>query len=486
MGVMMASQLFTWGLAFVLAIFLPRYLGAAGLGELSIATSIWSIMSVLITFGMDLHITKTIARDPDKTAEVLGTSLVIRFIFFAFACVLVGLYLFFVRYDTRIIELIAIVGVSYLFISLSSALGSVLIGLERMDLTSLNSVITKTLGTALSILCIFIGYSVHAIAASGWIVSIFSILFTGYFISRQYKIRLRFSINEAKEMLRVSAPYLITGITLNAYQQIDTLFIASMVDTKTVGWYNTAMNLFSTLMFLPVAFGTVIFPALSRSYVKAQEKLHMIARRSIDLMFLLSIPVGLGVMVVSKPLVLLLYGSEFVASSSILGVLGVVLIFTYLNTVLGQLLISTDRTSKWNVVMIVATLLTIPLDLILVPWTRDVFQNGALGGALSFLLTECGMVIAAFLLLPNGTLQWSNVRTAILTLVAGLLMVATSWWFRDNLMFVSILVGGLTYSIAVLLLRIIPREDFILIRAAALSMLNRIRRGKESPASLGN
>jgi len=479
MGMMVASQLTTWSIAFLLAIFLPRYLGATGIGELSIANSIWMIVSVLITFGMDMHITKTVARHPEKTAEVLGTSLVIRFTFFILSCILVSLYLFFVRYSPRIIEITAIVGLSYLFGTVSGALSSVLIGLERMGLTSISSVINRVLTTTISLLMIFLGYGVYAIAAVSSIVLPFNILFTGYFILQQYKkIPLRFSMKEAKAMLHLSAPYLVTGMTLTAYQQIDTLFIASLVDTKTVGWYNTAVGLFSTLMFLPVAFGTVIFPALSRSYVAAQEKLLLIARRSIDLMFLFSIPIGMGIMVIAKPLILLLYGPDFIASSAILATLGIVLIFTYLNTLLGQLLISTDRTGKWNIVMIGATLLTIPLDLVLIPWTRDALQNGALGGALSFLITECCMVIGAVFLLPKGTLQWSNVRTATLSLISGLLMVSTSWWFRDNLMVVSIIVGALTYSVSVLLLRIIPHDDMLLLKGMIMNIINQLRRKK--------
>ncbi len=479
MGMMVASQLTTWSIAFILAIFLPRYLGATGIGELSIANSIWMIVSVLITFGMDVHITKMVARHPEKTAEVLGTSLVIRFTFFILSCILVSLYLFFVRYSPRIIEITAIVGLSYLFGTVSGALSSVLIGLERMGLTSISSVINRVLTTTISLLMIFLGYGVYAIAAVSSIVLPFNILFTGYFILQQYKkIPLRFSMKEAKAMLHLSAPYLVTGMTLTAYQQIDTLFIASLVDTKTVGWYNTAVGLFSTLMFLPVAFGTVIFPALSRSYVAAQEKLLLIARRSIDLMFLFSIPIGMGIMVIAKPLILLLYGPDFIASSAILATLGIVLIFTYLNTLLGQLLISTDRTGKWNIVMIGATLLTIPLDLVLIPWTRDALQNGALGGALSFLITECCMVIGAVFLLPKGTLQWSNVRTATLSLISGLLMVSTSWWFRDNLMVVSIIVGALTYSVSVLLLRIIPHDDMLLLKGMIMNIINQLRRKK--------
>jgi membrane protein YdbS with pleckstrin-like domain len=89
--------------------------------------------------------------------------------------------------------------------------------------------------------------------------------------------------------------------------------------------------------------------------------------------------------------------------------------------------------------------------------------------------------------MPRHTLQWSNVRTAALTLFAGLLMMATSWWFRENLMIVSILVGAVTYAAAVMLLRIVPREDLLMIRDAVMGLVGRFRgRSKEAPATTGN
>jgi O-antigen/teichoic acid export membrane protein len=280
--------------------------------------------------------------------------------------------------------------------------------------------------------------------------------------------------------------YLISGLAIVVYQQIDKPFISALVDTKTVGWYGTAMNLFGTSMFLPVVFGTVIFPALSRSYASGDSKLNIIAQRSFDLMFLISIPVGLGLVVVGRPLVMLLYGPEFAPTGSILMMLGVVIIFTYLNTILGQLLVAMDRTRNWNIVVIIAILVTLPIDYVMVPWTNHVLGNGGLGGAFAFLITEFGMVIAAILLLPPKTLQWSNVRTASLTLLSGLAMMATSWWFRETMMFLSIFIAAVTYIGLVAILRIIPREDILLIRDALMGLVGRLRRRKDASAGLGN
>ncbi len=485
-GVMMASQLVTWVLAFVLAIYLPRYLGAESVGAISIANSIWMIMGVLITFGMDTHLTKVVASRPEKTSEILGTSLAIRAAFFVAACVVVALYLWGLNYSTETMYVTAITGAAFFLMGITATISAVLSGLERMEFISLSNIVSKAVITGVTILLIFLDAGLYPIVSVNIIGAIVAIAIQGYSLSRQHKLRLRFRWSEARAMLGSSAPYLITALAIVVYQQMDKLFISSMVDTRTVGWYGTAMNLFGTLMFIPVVFGNVIFPALSRSYSAATHHVNLIAQRSFDLMFLFSVPLGLGMVVISKPLIALLYGPEFAPSAGVLAMLGIVLIFTYLNTILGQLLIATERTKPWNMVMIVAILLTIPLDLVLVPWTHAVYGNGGLGGTTAFLVTEFGMVAAAIILLPKGTLQWSNVRTATLALLCGLVMMAACWWLREQNLILSVLAGAIIYSAGILLLRVVPREDLMLIKDGVMNIIGRLRRGKGTPASIGN
>ena len=476
MGVMMITQIITWILSFTIAIFLPRYLGPSDLGEISLANSIWMIMGVLITFGMDLHLTKSVARDPTQTSDLLGTSLVIRTLFFLVACVFVGIYLYVLKFSMKTVYVSLIVGLGALFGAYSGGLTAIVVGLERMEITSLSTIVNRVLLVSLTLLLIFFNAGLYPITAVNIIANLAALGLMVYLLNRQYRLHLRVNFSAIRSMLQASAPYLITALALVVYQQMDRLFIAAMVDTRTVGWYSTAMNLFGTTMFVPVVIGTVLLPILSRTYASSPHQLQDITRRSFDLMFLISIPVGLGTVIIADPLTLLLYGPEFAQSGPILAVLGVVMIFTYLNTLLGQLLISTDRTNKWNLVMIGGILMTVPLDLVLVPWTRDTFGNGALGGTMAFLFTEFEMVVGAVLLLPKGTLQWSNVRTASLALLAGVAMLGAGWWLRETMLPLSILVSAVTYIGLVFLLRIVPQQDLLLLKDMALQILKRVRR----------
>jgi hypothetical protein len=51
-SILMATQLITWALSLLLVVFLPRYLGAAAVGQFAIAGSIWAIMGMLVGFGV--------------------------------------------------------------------------------------------------------------------------------------------------------------------------------------------------------------------------------------------------------------------------------------------------------------------------------------------------------------------------------------------------------------------------------------------------
>jgi hypothetical protein len=81
----MASQLVTWALTFALTIILPRYLGAVNAGKLTIANSIWAIVAIIATFGMDTLLTKEIARKPAQAARLFGASVALRAILFLLA-----------------------------------------------------------------------------------------------------------------------------------------------------------------------------------------------------------------------------------------------------------------------------------------------------------------------------------------------------------------------------------------------------------------
>jgi len=474
--VLMGSQGIMWLLTLALTIVLPRYLGAVGVGKLHFASSVWLMIGVITAFGTDILLTKEIARQPDKTPALFGSAMVVQFGLFIGGYILTILALWFFDYPIDTIYVVALVGVASLvrqFIAVSQA---VLQGLERMKIFSLGEIIGNALYTALGIILLLSGWDIYAIAILMIVSAVINLAIQLSFLGRLYKLQLNFARSSAYRLLQSGWPYLLSSFFLVAYMQIDIIIISVLVDERAIGWYGAADRLFGTLLFIPSVYITAAFPALSRMFVNDKSALQRLISKSFDILFLLSVPIGLGLTIIANPLVVLIYGQEFVNSGPILAVFGIVLVLTYQNILIGRFLISMDRQNPWTVVMAIATVATILLDIVLIPWCQARFGNGAMGGALAFVITELGMMIAGLMLLPRGSLTRTNLWVAARVILAGLVMMAAAWQFEHLFIGIPILVGAVTYIGCVLLLRIVPKADFELLQSLLLQMQQKLLR----------
>jgi O-antigen/teichoic acid export membrane protein len=475
LGAVLVAQLLTWALALVVSLLVPRYLGAAAIGEIAVAYATWSVAAVLIVFGMDLYLTQMVAREPARTGELVGTSLALRLLLFGLSCAGVAAYLAAAGHPASTVAITWIMGLSFLLNALASGLIAGLNGLERMAYVSLASVLSKLVYTVANLLCIALGLGVYAIAATHSLMALTAAVLAWAALRRFAPIRLRLNPAHARAMLVATSPLLLYNLVLAAYQQLGKLQLASLADTAAVGYFSVATTLFGTLMFVPVAVGTALLPAIARSYAGTAAGDVLLLRRSFNLVLLIGIPVGLGVAVAGEPIVLLALGPAFAPAGPVLLLLGLALVFTYLNTTLSPFLVSMGRTGAWTGVMLAGTLATLLLNQLLIPWFAA-RGNGAVGAGLAFLTTEALICLGAVLLLPRDSFGWENVRVLVRASCAGLLMFVAAWGWHDRSLLVAVLLGAIVYPGAVLLLGVLPRDELALIRAVGGELLQKVRR----------
>ncbi len=484
-SVLFASQIITWALTLLLTIFLPRFLGPAAVGQFHLANSLWAVVAIVATFGMDVLLVKETARAPGRAAELFGTTLVLRSLLYLLGAGFLVLYTWIAGYEAETLQVIAVVGIANLIVQMTGACEALLKGVERMEFISYGNIAAKTLLTVLSIALLLLGQSVVAIAAVGIVAALVNLLLQLRYLRRLQLLTFSFQWGLARWMLRASFPYLLVYAFLVLYMQVDIVIISLLVNEEGVGWYGAADQLFGTLLFIPTVFMTAVFPALSRLYTSASESLPRLMSRSFDLLLLVSVPIGFGIIVIADSLVVLLFGPAFANSGPILAVMGLVLILTYQNMLISQFVISTDRQNVWTGIMVAAVLASIPLDLLLIPLCQQLFNNGAIGGALAFIVTELGMLLVGLRYLPQGALDSNNGRLALRVLLAGMMMVAAIWWMRGWasgwLLAYPILVGAAVYVTAVLALRVVSAEERELFRQLAQNVLLRVRRQRTQP-----
>jgi O-antigen/teichoic acid export membrane protein len=252
---------------------------------------------------------------------------------------------------------------------------------------------------------------------------------------------------------------LLNRLLLTIYVQADVIIISLFVNETVVGWYSVADVAFGALVIIPNTIGTVLFPTMARLYEHDRERLTVVARRALNIVLLFSVPVGLGILTVAHSLLILIVGNEFVNSSPVLAGFGIVTIFSSINIFLSQLLIAMNMQSRLSLLIAIAILLTLPIDLILIPWTQNVYGNGAIGGVISYLITEAFIMIGAFLTLPKGFFTRQNASFALRVLISGCVMVLVVWPLRDAFFLIPVLIGAGIYLMMAFAMLLISRED---------------------------
>ncbi len=466
----MTSQLTTWTLSVVAAVVIPRYLGAELVGRLHLANSLWALGLVVTAFGMNLALVKAVARDQTRIGPLLATSIAARLGIYIPVTIAIFGYALVADYSNELLVLLAIVGLGAAVQAVISSVTSILKGLDRVGAMSLANIVGRFLFVVGAVAFLMLGYSIYVVAAIGGIGFLTTVVLQ---LRALQSVRrelgdtssLSVDLTSIRSLLTESLPYFWITVFIVAYLQIDTIIISLVVERDEVlGWYSVYDRLGGTLLFVPTVFMTAVYPTLTRLYDDAggangPEKHNRLTQKSFRILLLISVPAGFGIATIARPLIELLYGSDFTNAAPVLAVGGIVTSLTYLTTVLGMFLISMDRQRQWTRFIALGVALTIPLDLLLVPYFEANFDNGAIGGAVTYVITESVILMGAIYLLPRGALGPSSLWYAIRVTAAGLVMVAAIYPIRELNLALPIAVGAVIYVLMVLVLGLIDQED---------------------------
>ncbi len=484
----MVAQLATWCLSLVAMVTIPRFLGAELVGRFHLATSIWAMGIVVANFGMNLVLTKEVARDHRRLGPLLVTSLSARLLLLVPVTLVLFGYAVAIGYPTQVLVLLALLGAGSVVEAATDSLSAVLKGLDRMAAISIATIAGRFVFVFGAVGLLLLGYSIYAvaiIAGAGTVVTVAMQFRDLRRARREFEEigPLRVDASAMRRLLRDSLPYFWITFFIVIYLQVDTIVISLVVESDEIlGWYSVYDRLGGTLMFVPTVFMTAVYPTLSRIYAPdkvAPHENHKLTQRTFQTMLLISVPFGLGLSTISRPLVILLFGEEFSNAAPVLAVGGFVISLTYLTTVLGIFLISMDRQRQWTRFIALGALLTIPLDFVLVPFFQSRYDNGAIGGAVAYIITEAIILSGAIHLLPRGALGPSSLNYVFRVLAAGIIMVGAVYPLRNMNLLIPISVGAVVYGIGVYALRLISDEDRRLLLALAPDRLARRRIGAD-------
>jgi O-antigen/teichoic acid export membrane protein len=444
------SQGVSWIGGAALTVLLPRYLGDVRLGKLGFALALVALASLVSNLGTATHVTKEIARDPSRAANLTACALVSRLPLSLAAATLSVAFVHLLPYDATTRELVALLSLWILADSISGIVLGALLGLQRTAALAVIGATTNSVYALVAAAMLLHGGGPLQVAAAYVLSQVTAAAVGLTMLIRHVRPRLSPAAADWRALITGGLPYFMWQAALLIYGQIDSVLLSLMTNDAVVGWYVAAYRLVSIPSFVPVIVTTIVFPALAAAS-RQPARFNLMARRALHLTLLLTLPMSVGILLLAGRLTQLLgYPPEFLHSIEPIQllVMGVPLIAA--DMVIGTMLNTMDRQRQWALAGVAAAILNPLANLAVIPICQVHLGNGAIGAAAVTTGTEMFMMVIGLWLLPRRTLDSSTLALIAKCVLASAAMAAVIIPLRHSALPVVLVVGAASYAAAAL------------------------------------
>jgi O-antigen/teichoic acid export membrane protein len=415
------------GMAVIILKMITQYLGVSGYGDYVTIYEYLGFFAIFADLGIYTIAVKEMSKNEQQRATIIGNIMALRS---TLAIILMGLAVvigfILPQYQGTLIPVgIFIAAFTTFFTMLQGTICSVLQVHYKMQYSTLSMVLGKLASLVYVIIVIYylypqtgvmavtsiidnlsLGGSGHELAAQPLENGFWHLLLGGiiggvvmYYIASFYarkliKFRFRFDYNYWIEVLKTAVPYGLALILNNIYFKIDILLLSLLIPPESAGIqtgiYGVAMRILEMLVIIPVYFMNSVLPLLMKYIREDSAKLTKLIQYSFDFLIAASLPILVGIGLLALPIVRLISTNEFVTnlnrgfygSDIALQILMFALVFSFINSLFGFILVAVEKQIKLLWINSACVLFNLIANIIFIP------SYGFIGAALTSVLSE--------------------------------------------------------------------------------------------------
>jgi O-antigen/teichoic acid export membrane protein len=379
-GFLFFTEIFDKLLAFLLIIIIIRSLGDKGYGIYSFMFAFILMFTVVSSLGMGIYMLREIPKHKEnraRTQKLINNTLTLELIITAFmfivAMVITPLWprAYEVRLGIFLVIIHEIINTVFLLIKM------IFSAYERNEFKLYSTIIDKSAALIIAVPVLLKGYGLYTLLMALIAAKIIALVSTYIILSRNI-ITISPAIDPkfCKGLIRKSIPFWFSIVFITLYYHTDKVMLTAIKGYISTGIYSAASTIINALVFLPVIMVYATFPAMSRFYhTKSERLLKLLYQKSFYYLLLMSIPISIGIGLLAERIVLFLYKEQFLLSGSVLRVLSGVLIFIFVNYIMGYLLNSVNKQKVFAISSSACLLSNVLINLILIP--RFDYQGAA-------------------------------------------------------------------------------------------------------------
>lgn len=376
------EHIFRMALSLVVTGLMARYLGTRNYGLISYGMAYISIFTVICKLGIDSILVNEIIRDRKNTGEIIGTTIFLRL---ASSILSIFTIYFIVKYlnpDNKTLQMITLIqSISLLFVSFDTVTFWF-----QSNLQSKYAVVAKSIAflivSSWRLILIFIGASVDFFATATIIEAVIIGIFILIFYFRYEGQKFQISLKRAKHLLEKGYHFIIAGLLITVYTQIDKIMLGQLANESVVGIYTAAMTVSGFWMFIPNAIIESARPMIMAAKYDNEEHYKRRYSQLYSTVIWMGVLASIVITIMSKWIILIIFGSGYLGSSNVLNGLIWSRIFSLIGVTRSIWLISENKIKYQKYFVGTGAILNVMLNLTLIP------RYGAVGAAIATVVAE--------------------------------------------------------------------------------------------------
>ncbi|MBO7187804.1 MAG: flippase [Clostridia bacterium] len=393
-GWIIGGKIAYMAMSFIVGLLTARYLGPSSYGLISYATAYVTFFHAFCTLGITNILVKKFVDSPDEEGVTIGTTLVLRGISSLLSIgVIVGIVAIVDKGEnlTVLVALLCSLGVMFqIFDTINYWFQRRL----KSKYSSLASLVGYFVVSAYRVLLLILNASVEFFALATAVDYLVIAVFLIIAYKKNQGPKFSFSIKKAKELLRESSSFILTGMMGAIYAVTDKFMLKQMIGETVVGYYAVAVALSTIWCFVLSAVIDSVVPSIMEAHNKEEELFEKRCVQLYAIVFYLSLFVSLMFTIFSDLAIKILYGKAYLPSSNILKVVTWYTAFSYLGVARNSWMVCKNVQKYSIIIYVTAALANIVGNYFLIP------VLGAVGAGLASLITQILTILIAFFIKP--------------------------------------------------------------------------------------
>ena len=362
---LLGSETMARVLSLVVLAVLARRIGVAEFGLFSLASAVAFLAGIGMDFGLNFHGVRETAREPDRIAELLGNTMLIKFILSIATGLAIWIGFRLSRANPLLVIATRNLCLWIAILTLGNSYRMLLRGRERMDLeawVTLADAVFKSGLALLAILAADLELVTFAIALSAAL----TFFLAAGLVHRRFLFQpVRVSLPRLGPMLLAASPILLSLLLLNALTSTTFFLVGRRLPEYTTGLYAGADKIYKLLFMLPLVLCQAAYPRLAA--LPRGSELERLFCRLFTLATAALVPILAGLILFAPETLRLLFGVEFIPAAPILRILCLAAFCTPAMYAGLHLLNARRDGSLASISLAVALAALLPLNLLLLP-----------------------------------------------------------------------------------------------------------------------